>query len=151
VRAGSEPVLSLYIDTSVIAAYYCPEPLSEAADRLLSSASAPAVSRLTEVELHSAVARKVRMGELDEPAARRVLTAFRSHLEGGYYRRIPLDPGHYDAARDFIATFSVPLRSLDALHLAVALREGLVLATADAGLEAAARGFGGQVILLVEA
>jgi predicted nucleic acid-binding protein len=137
-----------YIDTSVLAAFYCPEPLSFVAESLLTSATEPAISSLTEVELHSAVARKVRMAEMDEVAARSILDAFRGHLEEGYYRRIALRAKHFEDARDRIATFSVALRSLDALHLAVALREEMELVTADAGLAAAMRSFGGEVQLL---
>ena len=140
--------MSLYIDTSVLAAFYCPEPLSEAAEELLTSTVEPTISSLAEVELYSAVARKVRMAEMDEHSARAVLDAFCAHLEDGHYRRIAIRARHYDEARRRIATFSVPLRSLDALHLAVALRERLMLVTADTRLAAAMRSFGGEVHLI---
>lgn len=136
--------MSRYIDTSVLAAFYCPEPLSEAAEALLRATARPGISWLTEVELSSAVARKVRMGEMEGPDARRVLAAFRAHVEAGFYRRIALRAEHYAEARGYLAAFSVPLRSLDALHLAVALREQMVLVTADTALAEAARGLGGE-------
>lgn len=138
----------MYIDTSVIAAFYCPEPLSEEADRLLTSTEDPTLSNLADVELHSAVARKARMGEMEVSAARRVLTAFRSHLEHGYYRRLSLRPKHFTRASDRLSTFSVPLRTLDALHIAVALAEDLELITADATMASAMRSFGGSARLL---
>ncbi|HET8655866.1 MAG TPA: type II toxin-antitoxin system VapC family toxin [Longimicrobiaceae bacterium] len=140
--------MSLYIDTSVLAAYYCPEPLSGSAEELLRATMEPAISSLTEVELCSAVARKVRMGEMEESDGRTVIGAFRAHVEAGYYRRILLRAKHYEDARDRITTFAVPLRSLDALHLAVALGERLTLVTADTGLAAAVRSFGGEAQLL---
>ena len=40
-----------YIDTSVVAAYYCPEPLSEKAEDFFTSHLQPAISSLTEGEL----------------------------------------------------------------------------------------------------
>ncbi|NWF56378.1 MAG: PIN domain-containing protein [Syntrophaceae bacterium] len=40
----------VYVDTSVIVAYYCPEPLSEAAEAFLTAHSRPAISSLTELE-----------------------------------------------------------------------------------------------------
>jgi predicted nucleic acid-binding protein len=43
-----------YIDTSVLVAYYCPEPLSRAAEKSIRSAASPAISPLVEVELCSA-------------------------------------------------------------------------------------------------
>jgi predicted nucleic acid-binding protein len=140
--------LSCYIDTSVLAAFYCPEPLSEAVDALLTSGVDPAISALTEVELYSAVARKVRLAEMREVDARGIIGTFRGHLDGGYYRRIAIRAEHYEDARDGIATLSVALRSLDALHLGVALREEMELVTADAGLATAMRSFGGAVRLL---
>ena len=48
----------IYIDTSVIAAYYCPEPLSEKVDDFFISHPQPAISSLTVVELFSAIARR---------------------------------------------------------------------------------------------
>jgi uncharacterized protein len=45
----------VYIDTSVLVAYYCPEPLSEKAEKLLIRYLKPAISSLTEVGFFSAV------------------------------------------------------------------------------------------------
>ncbi len=47
----------VYLDTSILAAYYYPEPLSQQAERRMRSSSEPAISELTELELSSAVAR----------------------------------------------------------------------------------------------
>ena len=49
-----------YIDTSVLIAYYCPEPISETAEKLILSSKRPCISSLTEVELASALSRNVR-------------------------------------------------------------------------------------------
>lgn len=54
----------LYLDTSVVVAYYCPEALSEVAEKMIVAASEPTISALTEVEFFSAVSRKIREGEL---------------------------------------------------------------------------------------
>ena len=50
----------IYLDTSVLVAYYCPEPLSRAAERAARAEVAPSISDLCEVEFASALARKVR-------------------------------------------------------------------------------------------
>ena len=47
------PNESAYVDTSILAAYYCPEPLSAAAEDALRRIEAPAISVLTEVEFCS--------------------------------------------------------------------------------------------------
>ena len=49
-----------YIDTSILAAYYCPERLSHKAQKALARLDDPAISPLVQLELHSAVAQKVR-------------------------------------------------------------------------------------------
>jgi predicted nucleic acid-binding protein len=54
-------------------------------------------------------------------------------------------------ARDWLAGFRVPLRSLDALHLAFASQAGAKLVTADRELAKAARALGVATRLLVAA
>jgi len=58
-----------YLDTSVLAAYYCPEPLSDEAESIVRASRTPAICDLTEVELFSALSRKVRTRELDATEA----------------------------------------------------------------------------------
>lgn len=72
--------MSYYLDTSVIAAYYCPEPLSDRAEDFLTSHAHPGISLLTELELFSALSRKVREGGLDQSGAGRVAARILSHL-----------------------------------------------------------------------
>lgn len=132
----------IYLDTSVVVAYYCPEPLSRRAERLIRAQSRPAVSDLTEVELRSALSRKVRLGELQVTGATRIASRFSSHLEEGLYTRVPLERRHYQMAGEWLGRFALALRTLDALHLAVAASEGFGLATADAVLARSAKALG---------
>ena len=44
------PDESVYIDTSVLGAYYCPEPSSATAENALRQIAVPVISTLTEVE-----------------------------------------------------------------------------------------------------
>ena len=48
----------IYLDTSVLVSYYCPEALSRQAQDILREAAKPCLSFLTEVELTSAVSKK---------------------------------------------------------------------------------------------
>jgi hypothetical protein len=132
----------IYLDTSIVVAYYCPEPLSRRAERLLRAHSHPAVSGLTEVELRSALSRKVRRGELSATSATQVASRFSSHLEDGLYTRVPLARRHYDMASEWLGRFALALRTLDALHLAVAASEGFRLVTADGALARSAKELG---------
>jgi hypothetical protein len=124
----------IYIDTSVLAAYYCPEPLSEQSQRVLAEEGERAISSLVELELVSALARKVRCREMRRADAHRIVAVFQSHLEQGIYTRLAVDSAHFAKAREWLATFILPLQTLDALHLAVAVMHGCRLLTADVAL-----------------
>ncbi len=120
-----------YIDTSVLAAYYCPEILSEKAQAFLSAQVRPAISNLTDVELFSAISKKVRMGELTHADGNRILSKFQSHMTADLFQVIPIEIQHWRIARGWLALFNTPLRTLGALHLAVASNEQLTLFTSD--------------------
>lgn len=121
----------VYIDTSVLAAYYCPEPLSRQAQDILGQQVKPALSVLAEVEFFSAVARKVRMEELEMADGNRIIAKFQSHLDGGLFTVISVQNHHWRLARGWIGLFNTPLRTLDALHLAIASDGDLELITSD--------------------
>lgn len=52
---------------------------------------------------------------------------------------LPVGGTDFEQAAHAVAAFDNVLRALDALHLAIALRESLVLATADRALAGAAK------------
>ncbi len=132
----------IYIDTSALVPYYCPEPLSAAAQKFLIRQVQPAISDLVEVELFSALARKVRAAQLRRADAQRIQATFRTHLDGGVYIRLSVESRHFAIARDWLAAFHPPLAALDALHLAVAAAQPCPIVTVDATLARAARALG---------
>lgn len=138
----------IYLDTSVLVAYYCPEPLSRSAERAVRAQAGPFISDLTEVELLSALSRKTRRREMLKEDAERVAAQFFTHLETNLYRRIALERRHYKLARDLIGRFTISLRTLDALHLSVAASESLQLITADASLARSAKAVGVPAVCL---
>ena len=71
----------IYLDTSVLVAYYCPEAMSEPVQKLLNEHTEPALSFLTQAELTSAVAQKARSGELSKTDGNRILAKFTSRGE----------------------------------------------------------------------
>ena len=139
--------MKAYIDTSLLAAYYCPEAGSAAAEKALQAAE-PAISWLGEVELASAIGRKVREGGLSRADATRIIDLFNLHMGEGYFQVLGLGSIHFRLARENLARFDSSLRSLDALHLAVAEAAGLPLLTCDEKMHAAAknRGIPGKLI-----
>ena len=131
--------MNRYLDTSVLAAYYLPEPLSEHAERVLLRGGTPSVSPLVELEFASVLARKVRAREIAPSAAHRRIEEIRKHQEGGLYRRLEIGAAPYEQARRWVEAFSPPLRTLDALHLSIAADAGAELLTSDVQLARAAR------------
>lgn len=134
--------MSRYLDTSVLVAYYCPEELSEKAEKIVTSERGPFISSLTEVEFSSGVSRKVREGSLKRSEGELILAKFSTHLEENLYTRLSIESYHYKLARDWLSGLTIPLRTLDALHLAVAASKELTLATADGALARAAKALG---------
>lgn len=105
------------------------------------------ISQLTDVELHSALAKKVRREELTEEAAQRVQELFRHHCDQNLYRVVPID-GAFVQARRWMIQRSTALRTLDALHLAAAHRHDVLVITADHVMSQAGAQFGVDVELL---
>ena len=140
----------IYVDTSALVPYYCPDPLSAAAESLLRAEDRPGVSDLVAVEFTSAVARKLREGDLRRDEAERIAARFRAHVAAGAYTLLPVEHHHYAVAQDWIGRFVSPLRTLDALHLALASDAGRALVTADRELARSAEVFGVAVRLICQ-
>lgn len=128
----------IYLDTSVAAPFYWAEALSDAVDELLRQEVELGISSLVEVELCSALSRRVRMGEIERGEAEAIANRFQIDRNNGFYIQLAVELIHYDKARDWIRQFDTPLRTLDALHLAIAVSHNIPLVTADAGLVASA-------------
>lgn len=137
--------MSVYADTSLLTAYYCPERGSDQAQSYLTARRNVAISWLTETEMISALSKKVREREISEEDARRIVKVFREHIEMGSYEVLSIGLRDYRDANRFIGRFDTGLRTLDALHVAVAQRENKTLATADIKLAEAVEHLGGKV------
>jgi predicted nucleic acid-binding protein len=142
------PAEGVYVDTSVLGAYYCPETLSENAESALLKITRPVLSNLSEVEFCSLISRKRRLKELTERQAIEILNRFDAHVAEGFYRRIALSAEHFFKARQLVALAESGLRTLDALHLAAAVTESLAMLTVDRNLANAAKRFKPGAILI---
>jgi uncharacterized protein len=138
----------IYLDTSMVAPLYWAEALSDTVEELVLSETELGLSQLVEVELVSALSRRVRMHEISQDNATAIVESFQSDIERGFYTRITLETIHYQLAREWISRFATPLRTLDALHLAVASQNNIRLVTADAALAASAQFLGIDILLL---
>ena len=138
----------IYIDTSVLVAYYYTEKISDQVEKILVGATNPAISQLTEVEFTSAFARKVRERVLSKDDAKAIISEFRKHVDEKSYDYLPIQPKHFSTAMKWIAEFHTPLRTLDALHLAIAAQNKSQLLTADIKFAESAKILGVDVRLI---
>ena len=133
-----------YLDTSALAKWYLNEPLSEAVEDYLRSLPYAAISSLTAVELRCLLARRRRSTEITPEQEMQCHGLFRDDISQGYLQLLPLDDADAQAAVRLIDTLpNHPLRTLDALHLAIARSAGLdLVATADRVMADAAEELG---------
>lgn len=133
-----------YLDTSALAKWYLNEPFSDEFAAFIQKQSAAAVSRLTVVEFRCLLARRRRAGDISRTIESRVYATFETDIGAGFLVVHPVADEHVAAAAEMISRLGrYPLRTLDALHLAVALAiRCRQLATADKTMADAARASG---------
>lgn len=125
--------MSAYIDTSALAKCYVREPQSLRVLEWADAQGTLVTAALTLVEFRCLLGRRRRGGQIDGQLEQRALAEFDSHVRSGAWRIHPMPFGDYAAARDLIDILpEVPLRALDAMHLAAARSCGAThFATAD--------------------
>ena len=136
-----------YVDTSALAKWYLNEPRSEDFAKYIQAERRVAISRLTVVELRCLLGRRRRARHLTAALEREILQAFQSHVQHGFLTVHRLEDHHALRADELIEQLKEePLRTLDALHLAIALDLGCQrIATADRVMATAATKLGIQV------
>jgi len=133
-----------YVDTSALAKYYIAEPGSSAFEAYIRATVSAWITQLTLVEFRCMLARRRRSGSLGSEQETGAMALFVRHLSQGLWeiQRVE-DPDYADAARLIDRLSAIPLRTLDAIHLAAAIKSGSrELATADKTLAAAAKAAG---------
>ena len=145
-----EELPGVYIDSSALAKLYVPEVESELIEDYLRGRTDLMISELSVTEVISAVGRRRREGVLDAKKASQIRDAVLSDARSGSFRRLDLSPGiHREAERMLLSTESVPLRTLDALHIALAISgEARHVLTFDGRMAEAAALHGLQVVEL---
>ncbi|MGL6097659.1 MAG: type II toxin-antitoxin system VapC family toxin [Fimbriiglobus sp.] len=113
-----------FYDSSEINKHYHIEPGTARVDELLAVPGAEhLISRLSVVEVHSALAKKVRTGTFSASAFDLFSRRFRKDIQTKRLRVVRVTAAHFDAAERLIRRLGPVrnLRTLDALQLAVAL------------------------------
>ncbi len=112
---------TIYVDSSALAKLYVPEAESEMLDAFLHGRRGLMISELAITEVLSAVAGRKREGELRANQANQIRDAVLADADSGTFGRLDLNPAvHREAERLLLGTDSVHLRTLDALHIALA-------------------------------
>ncbi|MGP0071293.1 MAG: type II toxin-antitoxin system VapC family toxin [Bryobacteraceae bacterium] len=106
-----------YLETSALVKLYVREPGSERLLRLTARANNHrfAVLALSRVEMHSAIRRRQREGDIDAAVADRLLRQFEQHLESRFIKQI-LNDQLIDLATSLVSRNA--LRAYDAVQLA---------------------------------
>ena len=110
----------IYVDSSAVAKLYVPEAESDALDAFLRGRVGLAISELAVTEVLSAVARRKRERELSASHANRIRDALLTDVGSGSFARLDLTPAIHREAERLLLSTDAALRTLDALHLALA-------------------------------
>lgn len=137
-----------YLDTSALAKWYLNEPFSEKFEAFIQEQSSAAISRLTVVEFRCLLARRRRAREITKTIESRIFAAFEEDIRAGFLQVHPLADEHLMAALGLIARLArFPLRTLDAMHLAIAQAiHARRLATADRAMANAGNAMGLEIV-----
>jgi predicted nucleic acid-binding protein len=122
-----------YVDTSALAKWYLNESYSDEFVAWIERHAPVAITTLTSLEMRSLLARRRRDAELDAKLEAKLFAAFEQDIADGHVSLHRLEDRQVLAAQRLFARVpDLPLRSLDALHLASAIEIGVErLATAD--------------------
>ena len=131
--------MKLYLDTSVLVALLTRDPQTSRAFRYLNDITPNLiVSDYAAAELASAIARRVRVGELTVDAARTAFATFDGFLPEAV-QRVETSSADIKNAERFLRRLDLVLRAPDAIHIAIAQRIDAPLVTFDEKMANSAR------------
>ena len=115
----------LYFDTSFLVPLVLPEATSARITTFVRKLAADelAVSHWARVEFSSLLAREMRMGGLDAPAASQADARFEAMITGSFTTLVPREQD-FTLAKQYLRRFETGLRAGDALHIAIASGHG---------------------------
>ena len=139
---------NIYLDTSALAKWYLNEAHSDKVEKYIQEQGPVMISDLTVVEMRSLLARRRREKSIDLNLEMKVLATFQEDIRKNFLLCQRLPDGLAWGAVNLISALSeVPLRTLDALHLAIAKEiQAEIFATADRVMAAGAEALGFTVV-----
>jgi len=125
--------MKTYLDTSALAKWYLNEQESERFAAWVAQQDDTHISSLTVTEFRCLLARRERSKELGDVPAQQIFATFERDIEQGFLILHVVGNDDLIAARQLIERVgTIPLRTLDALHLAIAERNAMEsMASAD--------------------
>jgi len=127
----------LYLDASALVKLFVPELESESLNQALIGASGVILSDLALTEMASALGRRTREGTLTNREASNLHREALKLMTSCLY--VELTPPVHRRAERLLLSLPMPIRALDALHLATALEAGAAtIVTFDQNLRAVA-------------
>lgn len=138
--------MSVYLDASILVALFTDDAFSSRADSLLRQlTTSVVVSDFAAAEFVSALAKLIRMHEISRPEAQLCLSAFDAWTSRNA-QRTDTTAADVKAADAFLRRLDLPLRTPDALNIAIVQRIGARLATFDTKMAMTARALGCEVV-----
>lgn len=138
----------IYFDTSALAKWYVNETGSDDVEKYLQERGPVAISDLTLAEMRSLLSRRRREKSINPEMETKIFATFQEDIRQKFLICHPLPTGLAAGAVNLLSIFpELPLRTLDALHLAIAKEiETDILATADKIMAAGAKAMGFSVV-----
>ncbi len=139
----------VYLDTSVLTKWYLTEVNSEQVADYIASLEIAAISTLSKTEFRCLLARHKRSKELTVELENKIYATFLEDIVQGHLQVYTIENKHLESATYLISILPEhALRTLDALHLAIAQSYQVQqIATADTLLAKAAEQLGFKVDL----
>ena len=138
----------IYFDTSALAKWYLPEENSNEVEKYIQEHGPVVISDLTVMEMRNLLARHRQEGNLDSSTEIKVFATFEEDIRQKFLICHPLSDGVARGAVNLLSVLcDLPLRMIDAMHLAMAKEiQTDIFATADSIMAAAAKALGFSVV-----
>ncbi len=134
--------MSVYVDADVLASLFSPDANTGRASAAMASIDQDVVaSDFACAEFASVVAKRVRMRALTVAQGRRVLATFDEWVSSHVFVA-PTEPGDISQCAKYLRRLDLPLRTPDALHIAIASRLRAPILSFDRNLLSSARRLG---------
>lgn len=138
----------VYFDTSALAKWYLPEEQSNDVEKYIQEHGPVAISELTVVEMRDLLARHRKEGNININTEIKVFATFEEDIRQKFLICHPLSDGLARSAVNLLSVLcDLPLRMIDAMHLAMAKEiQTEIFATADGTMAASAKALGFSVV-----